>query len=320
MEYNPRGYNAENNESSVDSIFNFINYIVKKWWLVVIVAFVCAIIGFAYAKINYVPKYSSNIKFVANNRADGTISTGQSSSDLIAGSTLANNYRYLLTTTRGLLEKVADEIDGMDYIQVARSVKANVITDTSLIDFTVTTNDPEKSYKIAMAFKKHYEDFAQSAFPSTTLKVFDNPYKAESANADNSIVLYTIAGFIIGAFAVIGICCLIVAAKDTIKSSDEVSGRLELRLLGTVGKVSKKNSKDNVLITDKSSGFSFVFSRLFFSWSSFWRRYSARKARSSSSSASHSSGVRRPCGVSGFGDASRAHLGFSVGRTFVSPL
>ena len=57
MEYNPRGH-SESEDSSVDSIFNYISYILKRWWIVVIAAVVCAAIGFAYAKLSYEPKYS----------------------------------------------------------------------------------------------------------------------------------------------------------------------------------------------------------------------------------------------------------------------
>jgi capsular exopolysaccharide synthesis family protein len=257
MEYNPRGQ-ADNNDSSVDAIFNYVNYVIKKWWIVVICALLCAAIGFSYAYLSYVPKYSSNIKFVTNNRAEGTEALGQSSSDLSAGGTLANNYRVLLTTTRGLLQKVADEVGGMTYTQVASCIKANVIAETSIVDFTITTDNADKSYAIARAFVHNYDDFAQRAFPSTTLKIFDEPYKAEKANPDNSKVLYTLAGFVIGAFAAIAVCCLIVAAKDTVKSSDDITKKLDMKLIGSVGKVNKKNSKSAILISDKNTGFSFV--------------------------------------------------------------
>ncbi len=262
MEYNPRGH-SDTEENSVDSIFNYASYVLKRWWIVVIVAVVCAAIGFAYAKLSYVPKYSSNIKFVANNRSEGTIITGQSSSDLIAGGTLANNYRYLLTTTRGLLQSVADDVYSatgyrMTYIQIAECIKANVITDTSWVDLTVTTNDPDVSYAIAVAYTNHYDDFAQDAFPATTLKVVDKPYKADRPDSDRTKLLYTAAGLLLGAFITIAVFCLIVAAKDTLKSSDDINKRLDLKLLGSVGKVSKKNSKLPILITDKNTGFSFV--------------------------------------------------------------
>lgn len=262
MEYNPRGH-AETEDTSVDSIFNYVSYVLKRWWIVVIVAVVCAAIGFAYAKLSYVPKYSTNIKFVANNRSEGTIVTGQSSSDLVAGGTLANNYRYLLTTTRGLLQLVADDVKSatgktMTYTQVASCIKANVITDTSWVDLTVVTDDPEVSYAIAVAYTNHYDDFAQDAFPATTLKVVDKPYKADKPDSDRTKLLYTAAGLVIGAFATIALFCLIVAAKDTVKSSDDITKRLDLKLIGSVGKVSKKNSKSAILITDKNTGFSFV--------------------------------------------------------------
>ena len=67
----------------------------------------------------------------------------------------------------------------MTYSQVAACIKANVITDTSWVDLTATTDDPAVSYAIAISYTAHYDDFAQDAFPATTLKVVDKPYKAE---------------------------------------------------------------------------------------------------------------------------------------------
>ena len=83
MDYN----SVSNNEQegiNIEILLIYLRKILKKWWIIALSAIILAGVGFAVAKVTYVPQYSSQIMFVAYNRDSSLISSGQSSADLNA--------------------------------------------------------------------------------------------------------------------------------------------------------------------------------------------------------------------------------------------
>lgn len=252
---------VEDEGITVDTILIYARKIIKKWWVIATAAVLLAAVGFAIATITYVPKYSSQIMFIANNKQTSLIVSGQSSADLSAAVTLAESYKYVFTTTE-LSTKVANncgyKIDAND---VKSFVSVQSVEDTAIVYLTVTTTDPKVSHAIANTYMLFYEEAITTAFPSTTLTVIDPPLLPTAPNKNSTTLIYTLLGFIIGLAGATLALVFAMILKDSVMSADDIKNKLGLKIIGNVAHVqykAKKGEKRSILITDRRSGFSFI--------------------------------------------------------------
>ncbi len=246
---------------SLDTALMYFRKLLEKWWVIVLCAVLCALVGLSVAFATYTETYSSKIMFIASNKSSAITVAGTSQSDLIASASLAESFKYVFTTTE-LSTAVANSCGyKVTPEDIKTFVSVNSIDETAIVNLTVTTTDPKVSYSIANAYVDNYQSAIERAFPSTALTVIDPPLLAEKPNDDSSKIIYTLLGFIVGAFAA---CVSIIAAvifKDTIKNSDDVTSKLGMKLLGVISKVNRKGKKGetkSLLITDKKTGFAFI--------------------------------------------------------------
>ena len=261
MSYSSNEKKEHEDGVSLDNMLMYLKKLLNKWWLILLSAVVVALLGFIVAKATYVNEYSSRIMFIASNRDSAITVAGQSASDINASVSLAESFKYVFTTTE-LATNVANSCGyQVTAEQVKKFISVNSIENTSIIYLTVTTTDPKVSYGIAKAYVENYPGAIEKAFPNTRLAVIDPPLLTEKPNENNDALIYTILGFVLGFALSCFFIVLSVIIKDTIKSSDEVSEKLNVALLGSINKVnskSKNDSKQGVLVTDKKTGFSFI--------------------------------------------------------------
>lgn len=260
MDYNYRDSSNDGGGLTFEQSMQYVTRILQKWWMVAICAIVCAAVGFIVAAVTYEPSYSTTLRFAIDNKSENTVASGQSSSDINAGILLARNYKTIMTDTDSLMRDVARD-SGYDITgpEIKRMLRASLGDEQSIIVITFTTNNPDLTYALATSYVKNYSKTTERAYQSTQAKLYDEPIKPTKPNADNSKIMYSLLGFIFGAgAAVLGICINIVI-KDTLKSSDDVSVKLNSKLLGQVIQI-KKNDKlsKSILISDKRTGFMFI--------------------------------------------------------------
>ena len=186
------GQKKENTEGiSAETVMVYTRKLLKRWWVILLSAVVLAAVGFTIAQLTYVPTYSSQIMFVASNRNSSLVTSGQSSSDILAAQTLAGNYQYVFTTTE-LSQRVADNCGYKNITaeEIKSFISVEAVEDTTILYLTVTTTDAEVSYAIANTYMQYYEEAITEAFPATTLKAIDPPLLPSAPNSDNSKILY----------------------------------------------------------------------------------------------------------------------------------
>ena len=127
---------------NVELLLIYVRKVLKKWWVIATAALVLAAVGFSVARITYVPYYSSQIEFVATNKDITMASSGQTLSDMNAAVSLAENYKYVLTTTE-LATRVAENCGYKNITadDIKHFVSVESVEDTAIIFLTVTTTD-----------------------------------------------------------------------------------------------------------------------------------------------------------------------------------
>ena len=239
--------------------FNIIGFLIdlsKRAWLIIIIAVVCGLLGGITGKLMSHEVYSSDISFIIN-----TVSEGQyaESSAVSAQINMSQTFKKILES-RALKMAVTEACEGkFAYGLVSSSISSQVISGTNIIELTVRTDNPEVSYEIANAVVETYGDVISEVYPLAKLTVCDRPLKAISHDVNRSAPIAAI----LSAAVALAACCIIELIKfiirDTVKTADELSEKLNVPILGSVQFVDNKNkTSKGLLVVDRKTGFSFI--------------------------------------------------------------
>ena len=238
--------------------------ILSKWWLILLAAIVFGTVGFAAAEFTKTVTYSSKISFVVSNRQPATEGgDAYSSSDLNASITLANTYKYILSS-RTMCEKVAQASSfdvSADEVKAAMTMRTEA--GTNIIVMTIATASAAKSYDLALAVIQKYGEMVQQiGYPASSITVCELPEAATRANANISVLMYMMIGMFVGVLLALIAIMVMNLTRNTIQSPDDIHARLDMRILGLVAKTATRSGKNlaqrGLLINSGNVGFSFV--------------------------------------------------------------
>ena len=256
--------NTENERAGVQiNVAYLTKMILSKWWVIVLAAIVFGAVGFVAAEFTKTVTYSSQISFVVSNRQTQTQEDAYSSSDLNASITLANTYKYILSS-RTMCEKVAQTCSfDTTAEEVSRALAMSAETGTNIIVMTISTPSAAKSYDFALAVIHTFGEVIESTgYSSTSITVCEMPVAATRPNADISALMYLLIGAFGGVILALIVIMILNITRNTIQSTDDIHTRLDLRILGLVGKTvprgGKAGAQKGLLINSGTVGFSFV--------------------------------------------------------------
>ena len=230
------------------NIERILRLLLKKWKVLVIFGIIGVMLGYVYTSSFTTLTYSSTVEFLAyavdtNQELSGT--QQQTPQHQISNTSKMNYAMNMMPTYIELFKtnefnmKVADELnDRLGTAYTASQIKGAIsivsIEDTALFKFTVTTTDPEMSYQIAHQLESSVpEAMSKTNSGLVNASVEDMALKPTSYENLGYFKKCTI-GFIGGAI----IAAVILILKDMldvrIKSSEELSERYDIPVLGTI--------------------------------------------------------------------------------------
>ncbi len=257
--------NNENTNTGVQiNVAYLAKMLLKKWWIILLSIVVFGALGFGFAELTKTVDYSSDISFVVTNRQFSNENSEEfySSSDLSASITMANTYKYILKS-RTMCEKVAQASSYQTTAeQVSKAISMTIVNNTNIITMTITTASAAKSYDLALAVVNHYSEIVEkSGYPNSSIAICEYPVAAEKPNTDISALMYCLVGAFVGAMLAFIVITIQNILRNTIQSADDIQNRLDMRLLGVVGKTALrggKNASKSLLMDGNNTGFSFV--------------------------------------------------------------
>ena len=141
-----------NDEIEID-LSRLAGALVKRSWLIGIVAVLFAVVTFLGTVLFVTPQYESTTMFYVNNSSlsIGETSLSISSSDISASKSLVKSYIVILNT-RGTLNDVID-YSGVNrtYRQLKSMLSASAVDSTEIFEVVVTSEDPEEAERISEA-------------------------------------------------------------------------------------------------------------------------------------------------------------------------
>ena len=222
----------DNDEIEIDlgEIFGLILHWI---WLILLVAFICGAIGFAFSKYVLPEQFKSTTRVYILNQNDS--SNAMSQSEMQAGAQLTKDYGQLITS-RTVLEQVIEDLsltDSYTYEQFKEKIAVSTPTDTRLIDITVTDTDPKTAQNIANDVRIVASEHIQNVMQIDAVNVVDEANlptkKAAPSNGRNALIAAMLGALFVSAIVIIRFLM-----DDTIKTSDDVEKYLGLSTLALI--------------------------------------------------------------------------------------
>lgn len=232
--------------------------LLRKVWVIILVAIIAASCTYVASSAFFTPEYRTKTTFVVSVR-DGASSVY---SNLSAAKSLASSFSQILKSDT-MNKYVAEELGAES---AKGNIEATVISETNLLEMTVSANTPRDAFLITKAVLANYEDLTETILNNVTLDVLQNPsVPAAPVNSSAAVKYAKIAGAA-AAMATAAWLCMRVYLRDTVKSMDEVEEKLDTKLLATISHERKRKSfkelfdrkKKTILISNPTTGFAFV--------------------------------------------------------------
>ena len=251
----------------LEPILKFMRQLISKWWIIVLFVAIFSASGFGIAKITYSEEYTSNLIFNVSNKdrdVAGAAGTYTTASDAQASPTIATNFKTLIQRGNDFITAVQANVKaqtGKTYTkeQLRNMINVELVADSTLINITVKSDDKELSYVVATAIQSVYPEIAKNAFPTANISVADSATKGELA-ADSSTLLYTAAGFILGAALAVIIILITAKIQNKLLSTEDIKNNFNIDIIATVSDIKnkKKGDRSRLLITDRNVGLPFI--------------------------------------------------------------
>ncbi|ANP71449.1 polysaccharide biosynthesis tyrosine autokinase [Cryobacterium arcticum] len=229
---------------------DYIRILRKSWVLIVLFTLVGAGLAAAYS-LTLTPKYSATAKVFVSTQGTGT------TSELQQGSTFTiqrvKTYSSLVATPIVLLPVIAKLELGITSDQLASRITASAPLDTSIIDITVTDEDPVRAAKTANSISQSLTAVVEeieapaavdaiSPVKLTRAQEATVPSKPVSPNVPLNIVLGTLVGLALG----VGLAVLRETLETRVRNEHDVEGVTQVPILG--GIVFDPRARDRPLI------------------------------------------------------------------------
>lgn len=257
MENNNELQNSATGLLSFDPIVLVLD-VAKRWLLVVLAALMVGVGSYIRADSSYTPVYKTTTTFVVTTRS--SVSTVYS--NLSSTSSLASVFSELLNSSimrKAILEEIgAESFNG--------SISASVVSETNLINMTVTASDPRTAFTVAQAIIDHHEAVTYQIVSGISLEVLQSPtVPVAPSNASNA--MYQMKRMMmLAALGSIALLAVLSYCRDTVRSGKEARKKLDCSYLGEIPHENKyktlasrlRRRKSGILITSPITSFRYV--------------------------------------------------------------
>ncbi len=214
------------------SIIDIINMMLTFWWLIVILAVLVGGGTYAYSKLTSVEQYSSSATIYINTQTEQKTDDVNTTA-IVNAVELMPTYVEILSS-KPFLETISDDIDNKyDYAAINQMVTYNSTDETNILGITVKSVDAHDAYLIAESISHNAPDEIRRVFEGGSVKLINYAEESELPLPNNSLKKGFV-GFVAGAALAALIIFLINLFDTRVKSSEELSAKYNLPILGEV--------------------------------------------------------------------------------------
>ena len=228
--------NQDNQTVEID-VLSLVKTLWRRKFLIVVTAFVIAIIALGYSTFIIKPTYTSSTRIYVVNRQPGDNST-LTNQDLQAGTYLVKDYKEIILS-QDVLAKVIDDLKlNVQPSALAKKINVTVPTDTRIVSIAVSDGDAKEAARIANSLR---QIAAEKIIAVTKVSDVTTLEEAEVPNSPSSpnIRRNTLIGFLAGGFLISVVILVVEVLDDRVKKPEDVEEALGITLLGVVPNMNK---------------------------------------------------------------------------------
>jgi len=190
--------NSKNDEVYID-LRQVFRLLLRKSWLIALVAVLCAAIVFLGTYFLITPQYEADIKVYVNNSSlsIGSTSFSISSSEISAAQSLVDTYVVILESRSTLDELISKADVSYSSRELGAMISAEAVNDTEIFKVTVTSPDPQEAAKIANAVAVVLPARIADTVEGSSVRIVDYA-QVPTAMASPSYIKNTVLGFMAG--------------------------------------------------------------------------------------------------------------------------
>lgn len=220
--------NREGYEEEIDLLW-LLRALLKKAWLIISVAVICACGAAGYTHLRIAPTYVSTATMLVMTQ-ETTLST---LTNLQLGTQLKGDYTILITS-RPVVEEVIENLGlNMNYNQLVGRISISNPEDTRILYISVTLNDAKQAKVVADELGKVSARFIAEQMDITAPKIVEEGVIPTGPSGPN-LMKNTAIGFLIGALLV---CIIVVVSEllnDTIQTEEDIEKYLDIPTFAVV--------------------------------------------------------------------------------------
>lgn len=213
----------KNNEELEIDLQRLFNALLKRSWLIGIVAVASAILVLLGTIFFVTPTYQSAAMFYVNNTdiSVGSTKVSLTASDISASRGLVDTYIVILNTRETMLDVIDYAGVNLSYERIKGMISAAAVDETEVFRVTVTSPDPYQAEQIANAVAYILPKRISTIIDGSAAKVVDAAVAASSPSAPN-YTKNTILGFLIGLVLSCGVVVVIELLDITIRTEEDI--------------------------------------------------------------------------------------------------
>ena len=202
-----------------------ITLLIKNLWVVVAFCISALLVYTSTARLNYTPVYTSEAVFMVGAKdstsAYNSLTTTQSMATVFVEVFQSNVLR----------EKIQDQMPETTF---TGTINTRTIPETNLLVVTVTSEEPDISFRAMHILLENYESISDYLFSNAQLEVIKDPVvPTRPANPLNVQGKYPLVLMVAAVLSIAGIV-MIYVLRDTVKTPKAARRKLDARLLRTI--------------------------------------------------------------------------------------
>lgn len=217
-----------------DFVDSFLHSIKKLWFVVLILALLLGAFSYLRTRDSYVSAYKAEATVAVYSSDDGTNANSRSAQQL------GTVFPYILTS--GVLKDVIKEDMGVN--SLPSNIQVTNVSGTNLLTISVSSSDPNLSYRTLLSIIKNYPKVAEYVVGYTVMEIIDDsgvPTDSGKTVAVRGNALKG-AGYGVG----LGLCFVFLhmLMYKTVRTVKDVRAFSTIDHLGTLPVYKKKKRKD----------------------------------------------------------------------------
>lgn len=228
--------NQDNQTVEID-VLSLVKTLWRRKFLIVVTAFVMAIVALGYSTFIIKPNYTSTTRIYVVNRQANENST-LTNQDLQAGTYLVKDYKEIILS-QDVLAKVIDDLKlNVQPSALAKKINVTIPTDTRIVSIAVSDGDAKEAARIANSLR---QIAAEKIIAVTKVSDVTTLEEAEVPNSPSSpnIKRNTLIGFLAGGVLISVVILVVEVLDDRVKKPEDVEESLGITLLGVVPNMNK---------------------------------------------------------------------------------